>query len=250
MAAILFVEDESNLRQNVSDLLQHHKHVVETAENGQVALSVLNRFRPDLILCDVMMPVMDGITLLERMREQAAYQHIPVIFLTAKAEPADRLLGLQKGAIDYLAKPFLSEELLLRIDNLLHYRAGLFRQLLQQEVGESTETDFQFVRRFTAVLDKQLGNPMLQSTEVADELGMSRSALQRHVKRHFQQTFVDVLKELRLRRACEYLVNSDYSLSTIAERCGFNSLSYFSRTFKQAYQTSPLKYRMARSGHQ
>lgn len=243
MAKVLVIEDEEQLRQNIREQLELDQYEVESASNGLQALELLASFRPDLILCDIMMPEMDGIEFIRALKRSAQYRPIPLIFLTAKVSQQDRLEGLEEGAIDYLPKPFLRRELLLKVNNLIsHQRDLLIRRLQQTVAGE--EADFQFVNQFTRQLDRHFENSSLVAGEMADAMNMSLSALQRNLKQYFKRSFSEILKEYRLLKAAEYLTQTDQSLQWIATRCGFSSLSYFSYSFKEANQISPLRYRL------
>ncbi|WP_266363885.1 response regulator transcription factor [Tellurirhabdus rosea] len=243
MAKILLIEDEYQLRENIEELLVHSYHDVTPVGNGKEGLDMLEVFTPDLIICDVMMPVMDGIEFVRQMKHNQLFRHIPVIFLTAKVAQEDRITGLKSGAIDYITKPFLREELLLKVENIIRLKAEVTATALQEQTADDPELSVQFVKRLTAAMEKHYQNEEFRLDDMAEELSMSRSALQRHLKQYYQKRFHDVLTDFRLRKAAEYLLKTDYSLQYIAEKCGFSTPAYFSRTFKEAYQTAPLRYR-------
>lgn len=250
MAKVLVVEDEEQLRLNISEQLELDDHQVESATNGVEALALLSSFLPDLILCDIMMPEMDGLEFVRVLKRNPLYRSVPVIFLTAKVSQQDLIQGLEEGANDYLSKPFLRRELLLKVNNIINQQRDLLIRKLQQTVA-SEEPDFQFVRQFTELLERHYENPSLVADDVAADMNMSLSALQRGLKRYLQRNFSEIVKEYRLLKAAEYLTQTDQSLQWIATRCGFSSLSYFSYCFKETHQISPLRFRTSnRPGNQ
>jgi CheY-like chemotaxis protein len=242
MTTVLLVEDEEKLRENIAELLHLYGHVVEQATNGQEALYRLKQIQPDIIICDVMMPQMDGFTFLHTIKQNLSFRHIPVILLTAKVAREDRIAGLKQGAIDYLTKPFLKEELLLKVKNHVQLKTDVTAIICQKE-GEKAVLTVQFVKRVTELLEAHYSQKDYQLSTLADGLGMSRSAVQRNLKRYFSKNFLELLKEFRLRKSADYLLNTDLSLERIAGQCGFGSQSYFSSSFKTAFACSPLRYR-------
>lgn len=242
MAKILVVEDDYQLRQNITEQLELDQHEVRSAWNGVEALVILRSFRPNLILCDIMMPEMDGISFIRSVKRNAHYRSIPFIFLTARVAQQDLIQGLEEGAVDYLFKPFLHRELSLKINNITNQQNEFAVQQIQQTTLEE-DPNFQFVRRFTEMLDRHFEDPSLNADRMAEVMNMSLSALQRNLKKYLRRSFTELLKEYRLRKATQYLTQTDQPVQWIADHCGFNSLSYFSFCFKDMYQASPLQYR-------
>ncbi|WP_461128681.1 response regulator transcription factor [Spirosoma aerophilum] len=241
MAKILVVEDDEQLRQNICEQLELDNYEVKVAGNGLMALDLLPSFYPDLILCDVLMPEMNGIDFIRAVKDDRKFRNVPFIFLTAKVAQEDKLLGLEEGAIDYLSKPFLRRELLLKVNNIITQRSDF---ILNQLMDPATEgADFQFVRQLTASLEAHFDDSSLTANKVAELMNMSLSAFQRHIKAYFPRNFNEILREHRLKKAMLYLTQTDQSLQWIADRCGFSSLSYFSYCFKKAYQIAPLRFR-------
>ncbi len=241
MARILVVEDDEQLRQNISEQLELNKHEVKSAQNGAQAFGLLHGFSPNLILCDIMMPEMDGIDFIRAVKRNTSYRSIPFIFLTAKVSQQDLLRGLEEGAIDYLAKPFLHKELLLKVNNITAQQTEYLLNSLRQESDEAP--DFQFAKLFTTQLEQHFESSSFTADQMAEEMNMSLSALQRNLKEHFRQSFSDMLKGYRIRKAMMYLTQTDQSVQWVASRCGFSSLSYFSYCFKEFNHISPLRFR-------
>lgn len=247
MAQVLVIEDDACLQANISELLQLHGHDVKVAANGKQALETLISFLPNLILCDVAMPEMSGIDFIRTTKRISRYCYIPIIFLTARVSQQDRILGLQEGAVDYVSKPFQSQELLLKIHNITSQQTEFLQQRAYQATG-GKESDFQFTNQLLNLLDQQYLNPSFGLEKAATLMNCSLSALQRNLKKYFQKHFSELLKEYRLQKACQYLIQTDYSLQKIAHQCGFNSLSYFSICFKEVHQVSPLRFRRYNQG--
>ncbi|MFD2570525.1 response regulator [Spirosoma soli] len=242
MAKILVVEDDNQLRHNIVEQLELNNHEVRSAKNGVQALEVIQTFSPNLILCDIMMPEMDGISFIRAIKSDPYYSYIPFIFLTAKVAQQDLIQGLEEGAVDYLPKPFLHKELLLKVNNITNQQRELVVRQLQQSIADE-EPDFQFAKQFTELLERHFSNAALTAEQMAEEVNMSLSAMQRTIKKNFQSNFSEMLKEYRLQKATNYLTQTDHSIQWVADRCGFSSLSYFSYCFKEAYQVPPLQFR-------
>lgn len=242
MARILVVEDDEQLRKNIQEQLELNSYEVQVASNGRQALDLLPSFYPDLILCDVMMPEMDGIAFIRAVKSNRDFRFVPFIFLTAKVAQQAMLQGLEEGAIDYLSKPFLHRELLLKVNNITRQRSEFILHNLQSPVKE--DSDFQFVKQFTTLLDAQFDDASLTVNKAAEVMNMSLSAFQRQIKTYFPTNFNELLKDHRLQKATHYLTQTDQNLQWIATRCGFSSLSYFSFSFKKAFGLSPLRFRM------
>ncbi len=256
--AILVVEDNPELQDYIRLILEEKYHVV-TVDNGQVALQKLtaNSQQPiaDLILSDLMMPVMDGYQLLEKLKSDDATRHIPVIMLTARAEAQDRLKALRIGVDDYLTKPFDEEELLVRIENLLaNYRnrqaAPEQKPDLQLPSAETEEVDLalsasdqKWLEQFETYLLKNLSSDILSVSLLAQQFAMSESTLLRQLKRLTGLTPVQYIQEIRLDQARHLLENRTYdSIAKVASEVGYNDTRPFSRLFKQRFGKLPSDF--------
>ncbi|SFE97330.1 response regulator transcription factor [Spirosoma endophyticum] len=244
MPNVLLIEDYPVLRDNLKEQLELAHYQVRAVEHGAQALALLPLFRPDLIICDILMPEMDGLAFLRALQQNTLYRSIPLIFLTAKESPAERLEGLSLGAVDYVCKPFSSAELLLKITNLIHQQTELIRYQLQRKIAQETP-DIQFIRQVSEHLEHAYSQASFGLDQLAEAMHRSPSALQRQLKHYCQRSFSQVLKDYRLLKAASYLVDTDRPLQVVAVRCGFSSLSAFSHCFKEAYGLSPLRYRQA-----
>lgn len=242
MPNVLLVEDYLPLRENIREQLEVAGYQIRAVEHGVQALELLTVFRPDVIVCDILMPHMDGLDLLKAIKQHALHRSIPLIFLTACSTPEDRLEGLKLGAIDYICKPFSIQELLLKVSNIITQQTELVRHQLQASIAQET-IDIEFVNLFNRQLEQSYSEALFNADQMARALAMSLSALQRNLKRYFNSNFSQLLKEYRLVKASNYLRHTDRSLDWVATRCGFGSLSSFSRSFKEAYGLAPLRYR-------
>lgn len=240
---VLVVEDNQEVRRYITDQLHSRYRLLEAA-NGQEGLDVATREVPSLIITDVMMPEMDGVELCRRLREQEATSHIPIIMLTAKAQQEDKLEGLERGADDYLIKPFDAEELRLRVHNLLEQRRR-WRERFSKEVSfrpqevATTSADEAFLNKIVQVVEENMEEETFGVPALANAVGLSRSQLHRKLKALSGKSPSLVIREMRLQRARELLEKGAGNASEVAFMAGFNSLAYFSKCFKDAYGVSP-----------
>lgn len=250
LKSILIVDDNPDLR----DLLYQQlsgKYQCLLAENGQVGLESAQQHLPDLVISDVMMPVMDGYQLTERLKKDELTSHIPVILLTAKGSTESRLKGLQLLVDDYLAKPFNMEELTLRIHNILTIRDIIkqkFRQVIDQtdpsaEMNKLSISDPEqaFVKRVNEQLSNFYTDPDFTAKVLSRELGVSERQLQRKLKSQFDLGFPEMVRNFRLNKAVEML-SSGQRVSQIYHLVGFSSHSYFSSCFKAKFGRTPKEY--------
>lgn len=244
MAKILVVEDDDELRNNILEHLTIAGHQIHGSLNGIDALDTLHTFVPDIIICDIQMPEMDGIEFLKEKQKDKFYQSIPLIFLTSHISTNQKLMGLEVGAIDYITKPFQIKELILKIDNITTLRSNLMMLPPPVEPQEDKET-IQFKTNLEEILQSLHSNQDFSISEAAFQMNMSVSTLQRHLNRYYGNNFSDLLKLYRLTKAAAMLVKTDKSIEEIAFQSGFNSLSYFSRSFKEIYKIPPIKYRLS-----
>lgn len=249
---VLIVEDNDDLRVYVRSILSPHYRIVE-ATDGQKGLDLARQTVPDLIVTDVMMPELDGMTLCRYLRQEQATSHIPVVMLTARAALDDRLQGLGTGADDYLTKPFVAQELLIRVQNLLARQQiirAYFRGQVLRPAGEMTvaapEPVFTvqqqaFVDELYRQIDRQLDNTEFDVEQLATSLAMSSRTLTRKLNALLNMTAGEVIRTYRLRRAAEWL-QAGLSPSETAYRAGFDNLSYFSRVFREYSGLTPSDY--------
>ena len=242
---LLIIDDNNDIRQYERSLLQD-RYVVLEASDGQEGLEVAQREVPDLVICDVMMPVMDGLQFTEKLKTNTATSHIPVIMLTAKNLEEQRAEGYEHGADSYITKPFHGKVLLARIDNLLRQRSML-KHLFQgnrsaeKEIEESQldSRDKQFLKQLHDIIQANLSNCDFSVEDIGQEIGLSRVQLYRKVKAMTGASVVELLRKARLAKAKRLLESRSKSVSEVAYEVGFSTPSYFSKCFKEEFGMLP-----------
>ena len=242
---VLIIDDNNDIRQYERTLLQDNYFVLE-ASDGKEGIDVAKKEVPDLVICDVMMPVMDGLEFTEQLKTNTATSHIPVIMLTAKNLEEHRAEGYAHGADSYITKPFHSKVLLARVDNLLKQR-NLLKNVYQsskeaeQEVEASKldDRDKQFVKQLNTIIQQNLSNSEFGVEDIGKEIGLSRVQLYRKVKAMTGSSVVDLLRKARLAKAKRLLESRSMSISEVAYEVGFSAPSYFTKCFKDEYNMLP-----------
>ena len=248
---ILIVDDNADIRTLLRRILQD-RYQVNEAEDGQQGLELANEIVPDLIVSDVMMPVMNGLEFCQRVKDNIATSHIPVILLTARALSKHQVEGYESGADAYITKPFSADVLLARIDNLLKNRLRLKELFANEEEKkvEQAETpakepqqpqqkEDKFMARFREYIEQHMSDSNLSVEAIGAELGLSRVQLYRKVKALTGQSPVELLRTVRLHKAHRLLQNSVKSISEVAYEVGFTSPSYFTKCFRDEFGASP-----------
>lgn len=242
---ILLVEDNRELLNLVSDLLKNYFTIIK-ASDGRQALEKLTGDAIDIVVCDVMMPVMDGFELCSRIKSDINISHIPVILLTAKANMESKIEGLGYGADVYIEKPFSIKYLRMQIENLLKLRLSFQKLMLTMPALAKTEAtsnkDKDFLSKLQIEIDKHLSDPDFPIDILADKMYMSRSNFYRKIKTISGMPPNDYLKVIRLNKAAELLGNRNIRINEISGMVGFNSPSYFAKCFKTQFGTSPKDY--------
>lgn len=246
---VLVVEDNDDVRSFICSELADTYLIIE-ATNGKEALREVEASLPDLIIADIMMPEMDGITFNRELKRDPSTASIPVIFLTAKSTRADQLEGLDEGADDYITKPFDPTLLRARVRNLIESRLRL-RHLLQanhQDNGEETTSFLSsaapdpFVKELADILEHHFSDPDFQVATLAELLHLSRSYMVRKIKKATGMTPGEAIKTYRMEKAAMLLKENSGNISEVAYAVGFNSLSYFSHAFKEHFGKSPSEF--------
>ena len=247
LSEILVVDDNSDMRSYLRTLLGSRFYVLE-APDGQSGLRLARESVPDLIVSDVMMPVMDGLELCKSLKTDMITSHIPVVLLTARSEERQQMEGYESGADAYLTKPFSAELLLSRIYNLLNSR----RQLREQLDGEKrvkaadvklTTQDRLFMDQLKEAIGRRMADANLKMDDLGEELGISRVQLYRKVKTLTGLSPVELLREVRLQRGLVLLKSTTKTVAEIAYEVGFNSPGYFSNCFKKQFGKLPMEMR-------
>ncbi|MGI9542162.1 MAG: hybrid sensor histidine kinase/response regulator transcription factor, partial [Cyclobacteriaceae bacterium] len=242
---VLVVEDHAELRHYIKSHLSNYR-VLEAA-NGSEGLTVAIKQVPDLVISDVMMPKMNGVDLLHSLKTNEKTSHIPVILLTAKADLPSKLEGFETGADDYLTKPFDAKELLARCQNIIEQRKLLRNKfsstlVLKPKDIAITPTDEVFLNKVMETVEKHLEDSSFSVEVFQQEVGMSRMQLHRKLKALTDYSTTEFIRVQRLKRAAQLLADTDATISDICYRVGFNSLSYFTKCFKEQYGKTPSDF--------
>jgi len=246
---ILIVEDEKEIHLFLNDLLAD-KYKIITAYNGVEALEIIEEELPDIIISDVMMPLMDGVELCKRVKTDLRTCHIPFIMLTAKDSVIHRIEGLESGANSYIPKPFYPDHLLIRIQKLLEEKALILQHFTQDAVvGTLSDIPINneekaFIKQVIDLVRKNIDNENLQSLFIEKTLGISTSQLYRKTKEIFGLSPGDLIRTIRLKHSAELLRRNQLTVSEVCYASGFNNRSYFYREFKKVYNTTPKNYQL------
>jgi signal transduction histidine kinase/DNA-binding response OmpR family regulator len=239
---VLIVEDNNDLRQHIGQGLQHNYEVLE-AVNGLEGFDRALETIPDLIISDVMMPRMDGLELVEQLKNDQKTSHIPVILLTAKSSIEDKISGLKTGADEYLAKPFNQEELLIRVENLIQIRADLQKQFSSgvafKAMANLPSLDDVFFTKAKAAVEEHIDDEHFSVEALAGELAMSRVQFHRKIKALTNQSTTHFIRTIRLERAQQLLRQGNYNVTEVAYMVGFSSQSYFTKSYQKHFNESP-----------
>ena len=247
LSTILIVDDNEDIRSYLRVLLAGQYYVIE-ASDGQNGLRLAKESVPDLIVCDVMMPVMDGLTFCSKIKEDEVTSHIPVILLTARSEESQRIEGYEHGADAYITKPFSDHLLLVRISNLLQARRQRKNDEVKQMLSaEDIQTDEpgerMFLERFKKAAKSHIGDANLRMDDLGSELSLSKVQMYRKVKALTGKTPAEVLREMRMQKAYSLLKQTDKTISEVAAEVGFAIPGYFSACFKKQFGINPTELR-------
>lgn len=243
---ILFVDDNKDIRELMRNILGKGFHII-TAKNGLEGLEALSNNTIDIVICDLMMPEMDGLEFCRRLKADVQTNHIPVLMLTAKNGAEDQIECYKAGAESYIAKPFEMKILQARIDNLL--KARELRQLSfrsRTEINISTldyqSVDEQFLNRAIECIEKHLSEADFDIPQMAMELNMSTSTLSRKFKAIAGLTPLGFIRNIKLKHACSILKDKYVNISEVAYATGFSTPKYFTRCFKEEFGITPTEY--------
>lgn len=248
---VLLVEDHADVRDYIASRLAGHYQVVE-AEHGAEGLEKVRTLKPDLIISDVMMPVMNGYEFCRVVKKDPELNHIPVILLTAKAGEESKVEGLETGADDYIFKPFSADELLARAENLIGIRRQLRRRFSREVVAVEpseitiTSADQVFLDRVQGIVEEHLANSNFGASWLADEVGLSERQLRRKLKDLTNLSTAGYIRSLRLQRAAQLLEERAGNVSEVAYAVGFQDPKHFSKLFRQVFGVSPSQFHPVR----
>lgn len=248
---LLIVEDNDDIREYIVSSFSNNYRII-TATNGKEGLEQAQKHIPDIIISDIMMPVMDGIELCKRVKEDICTSHIPVILLTAKDSIQDKEEGYESGADSYLTKPFSAKLLNSRIHNLLESRRKLALLIANrtkelkpeqpQEPIKLSRLDEEFLARFTSIVEENVDIDKLDMSFMMDKMNMSHSTLYRKIKGLTGISGNEFIRKIRLKNSLRLLMEEGLNISEAAYASGFNDLGYFRACFKEEYGMAPSEY--------
>ncbi len=243
---ILFVDDNKDLIENMAEYFMDNYNIY-TAYNGQIGVEMANKLQPDLIISDLVMPVMNGIELCEALKSDIKTSHIPIILLSAQGDMNSQFEGVKSGADYFVPKPFNIKILNLTIKNIIDSRnkfKNLFLSNKYDDAGDLTTNskDKEFIEKLLKYVNDNIEEDNLNIINIADEFSMSRSTFFRKVKIITGTTGKEFIDSVRLKRATKLLLESDLNISEIAYAVGHSNPQYFSKWFKSHYKMSPSEY--------
>ena len=245
--SILIVEDNADVQSFIKDCLLDTYKIME-ASNGMEAFDKIDQEEPDLIICDVMMPVMDGLEFTKKLKSDICICHIPVILLTALSSQEQKIEGLETGADSYMPKPFNSQHLLVRIRKLIeirqkiqkHYQKNLF--LPNTGENKISQLDSSFLKKCNEIVEINIEDSEYGVEELSNEIGFSRVHVYRKIKHLTGLSVTEFIRNTKLSKASVLLRESGKSVAEVAYETGFSSPSYFSKSFKEYFKISPSEY--------
>jgi len=246
---VLVIDDDRNIRQLLKDFLDERFEVVE-AGNGQEAIEMMRIRIPMIIVCDIIMPIMDGVEFVKTMKSQELTRHIPIILLSSKSTIESQIEGLEVGADAYLSKPFHPRHLEAIIESLLHrnkavleYSESIYAALEQYEGKFIHKEDKELMLRITKIIHDQIDNEAFSLDFIAHETALSKMQLYRKIKEITGQTPTEYIRSIRLKQAEKLLKTTNKTVQEIMFNCGFNNKAYFYREFAKKYHLPPKEYR-------
>lgn len=258
---LLIIDDNRDIRKMVSELMKGEYNVIE-ASNGQEGIKRATKYVPDLIICDVMMPVMDGLECCRKLKEETTTSHIPVLMLTACSLDEQRVQGYESGADGYVSKPFSTEVLKSRSASLIKNRR-IIKELWQNPASKTIESqgtmpqqkaskesvatvgdiENEFYSRFLKYFYEEIGNPELTVDILASKMGLERTQFYRKIKALTNYSPVELIRNLRLKKARSLVTSTEKSISEIGYEVGFSTPAYFTKCYRETYGETPTETR-------
>ena len=246
---VLVIDDEKEIRELLNDFLSDKYEVAEAA-NGQEAIELMRIRMPILIICDIIMPVMNGVEFVKTMKQQELTRHIPIIFLSTKGTVENQIEGLEVGADAYLSKPFHPRHLEALVENMLHrnkaildYSESAHAALEQFEGKLIHKEDKELMLLITKTIQEQIDNEDLTLDFIASQTAHSKMQLYRKMKEITGLTPTEFIRTLRLKQSEKLLKTTNKTVQEIMYNCGFNNKAYFYREFAKKYHLTPKEYR-------
>ena len=250
--SVLVIDDNQDIRDYVRSILQDDYNILEAA-NGQEGIRLAMKYVPDVIICDVMMPVMDGMECCRRLKSELQTSHIPVMMLTAYAVDEQKIKGYECGADSYISKPFSARLLTVRLRNLIdnrHRLQNFFSDKSNQPLQKAavTDVDKDFLEKLRELIGQKLPDPNLSVEELGEQIGLSRVQLYRKTKALCGYAPNELLRIARLKRASLLLASTEKTVSEITYEVGFSSPSYFTKCYKEYFGESPTDFLKRKKG--
>lgn len=242
---LLVIDDSDQIRWFLKHVFNKEYQILE-ARNGQDGINVALKEEPDLILCDVMMPVKDGYETCREIKNDPKMAQTPVVMLTAKVESEDVITGIEAGADDYITKPFDVEILRSKINSLMKKRDDMKRYFSNSSAAshneENTLSTNPFMDAVVKNIEKHLDDSTFEAKVLADSLNMSLPTLYRKIKQYSDLSILELTRNIRLKKAAELLASQQYSVQEVAEMVGFNDTATFRKRFTEQYGVTPSQY--------
>ena len=242
---LLVIDDSDQIRWFLKHVFNKEYQILE-ARNGQDGINVALKEEPDLILCDVMMPVKDGYETCREIKNDPKMAQTPVVMLTAKVESEDVITGIEAGADDYITKPFDVEILRSKINSLMKKRDDMKRYFSNSSAvshdEENTLSTNPFMDAVVKNIEKHLDDSTFEAKVLADSLNMSLPTLYRKIKQYSDLSILELTRNIRLKKAAELLASQQYSVQEVAEMVGFNDTATFRKRFTEQYGVTPSQY--------
>lgn len=251
---LLVIDDNKDIQQLITTILNEEYNII-SASNGKEGVRMAAKYVPDLIICDVMMPVMDGLECCRRIKNEVSTSHIPVVMLTACSMDEQRVQGYDSGADGYMSKPFNSTVLRSRCASLIENRKRireLWKSPAPKSIGDKTDTpkklptndiDNDFYNRFLEIFNKEMGNSDLSVDMIASKMGLERSQFYRKIKALTNYAPVELIRRLRLQQGRHLIMTTEKTISEIAYDTGFSTPAYFTKCYREAYGETPSEAR-------
>ena len=249
---ILVIDDNKDIRTYLNSLLSDNYEIIE-AENGEVGLKLALSKIPDLIISDIMMPVMDGIELCSKLKKELSTSHIPIILLTARNSTLFEVSGFESGADDYITKPFKANILKARVTSLLDNRNNTRKHLLNKvrfepviDPNSNDDVEIGFIEKAIVLVEENIQNPNFGIDKMTDYFCMSQSTLYRKIKSLTGLSLTAFIRSVRLKKAAYLISTTDTKLTYVCYEVGFNDYKYFRTSFKQQFGCLPSKYKSSK----
>lgn len=251
---ILVIDDNRDIQELITEIMNDTYNII-TASNGSEGIRKAVRYVPDLIICDMMMPVMDGLECCRRLKDEITTSHIPLLMLTACSMDEQRIQGYDSGADGYLSKPFSSDVLLSRCKSLIANRKRVKELWLKEApaavvtanpaaaLKDGNDKDNDFYKRFLEIFKAEMGNAELGIDEIASRMGLERTQFYRKIKALTNFAPVELMRNLRLKQGQHLIKTTDKSMSEISYEVGFSAPAYFTRCYREAFGETPTETR-------